>query len=903
MRCLNSLPTSCLHDDSNTATLKFNTALGKDRDEATHTLIYTAERILDTCKLTRGGLLLVALLSGGDYDTGIKGAGIDVATGLARAGFGDSLLETAQSYYAGSLSASAFDRWLRQWREEMRQELRTNSSKCLKTLKPSVASKITDRFPTLAVLEMYVRPVTSEFKPAGSQRGDKAFYELPPSSQPVPTSAYSPPPSPSQFPSSSQPLPSSQSRPSALETKFASDAVAKAHFVDKLGFNFTSEPSIPGLAHICERFFEWGYRERLLHRFYTLVWPFITSRVLRRAAIVTDETRYGGRGSTSSGYITGSLVKRYFTAAASTPRSYSRDRVKGASEGDNTLLSLKITRERRHRSTDDTLEYRIFFDVNMFRSLAEAGIEGTRHPPDTTGLSDWEEDETGDDEKTQGKENKEKDMGTLRLWVPAAVLQLVAPDAVEEWKDKEAKKAEKGKKGKTAAKAKTAQAGEIDHTQSEDDVAKAPVKRKTKAQAKTKAAVREIEPFPMSSPPPIPTYNTDDTDDEATAKTPRRLRVTGADTAPFTLSPMQSMPISLVPGNTGVKSKPGRVDDVFKAKKAVTTGVSVEKPAKKARDVPSRSSRSGVPAADSDEDRPSIAPKVAPVVSKARDPKKNQAGSSKVAKAAELFADVDFIRDFTQRPPLPKSPDRTEKRQPPLRVRPEASKPRTGAVLGSRTVSTESHASTSTAASHVTTASTSTLVSGRNLSLSRSPSKRQPEPFPMSLSSPLGAAAESSDDDDDDDDEDIDWESRFAAASAKGKESAKAVSATKHPRPRTPERRGAQSPHKSPRRNAGQASPRRAGDQTKPSRTLENFWTSSDREPDSDGGNASPTPRKPPSARRPAPKAHPAQNALFEREVIVISSDEEDDHPPPRPINQRGRKRNSDPREVIEISD
>ena len=373
---------------SNTATLAFNQALGKDRDEATHTLIYTAKRILSACQLTRGGLILVALLSGGDYDNGVERAGIDVACSLARAGFGDSLLESAQSYFSGQLSEGAFTRWLKQWRDDIKQELKTNSKGFLKTKKPTLASKFPNNFPPLDVLEMYVRPVTSEFRPAHSTRSGTPLDNFPPSSQPLPSTSYSPPPSPSKFPSSSQPLPSSsQPPPNAFsEAKFASDEAAKTHFTTHLRLNFSSEPSLPGIAHVCERFFEWGYRERILHRFQTLVWPFILPRVLRRATILVDE-RGSSHGSVER--ITKGLVKRYFASAASTPRSFTANSIPRDADDDDTPLLEKITMERTHGSTDHTLEYRVALDVGVFSALAEAGIEGTRHPPDTTGVADW----------------------------------------------------------------------------------------------------------------------------------------------------------------------------------------------------------------------------------------------------------------------------------------------------------------------------------------------------------------------------------------------------------------------------------------------------------------------------------------------------------------------------------
>ncbi len=42
------------------------------------------------------------------------------------------------------------------------------------------------------------------------------------------------------------------------------------------------DPQIPGLAGFYERHFEWGFKELIVKRFRTLIWPGIAFRVLRR---------------------------------------------------------------------------------------------------------------------------------------------------------------------------------------------------------------------------------------------------------------------------------------------------------------------------------------------------------------------------------------------------------------------------------------------------------------------------------------------------------------------------------------------------------------------------------------------------------------------------------------------
>ncbi|KAJ7028163.1 PIN domain-like protein [Mycena alexandri] len=128
----------------------------KNKDEIT---LYTADALKNNSDvgLTLGGILLVALLKGGDYDTvGLPGCGISIAQGLAKGGYGDSLLAAVQNMTAAGLA-----NFLVGWREEVRIELATNSKGHLKSKQKALASKIPDTFPSLRVLNLYVHPTTS----------------------------------------------------------------------------------------------------------------------------------------------------------------------------------------------------------------------------------------------------------------------------------------------------------------------------------------------------------------------------------------------------------------------------------------------------------------------------------------------------------------------------------------------------------------------------------------------------------------------------------------------------------------------------------------------------------------------------------------------------------------------
>ncbi|KAI0282757.1 PIN domain-like protein, partial [Russula aff. rugulosa BPL654] len=133
-----------------TGNSKHTTKNADGRVDGNHSTIYTSADILahPSVQLTRGGLILIGLLSGGDYhQAGLPRCGPGIAHGLAKSGLGDELLEAAQSLTRAELSE-----FLTTWREALRNELRTNSRKHLRSKKPSLAKTIPDSFPDVDVL-------------------------------------------------------------------------------------------------------------------------------------------------------------------------------------------------------------------------------------------------------------------------------------------------------------------------------------------------------------------------------------------------------------------------------------------------------------------------------------------------------------------------------------------------------------------------------------------------------------------------------------------------------------------------------------------------------------------------------------------------------------------------------
>ena len=117
----------------------------------THVDVYRAEDIKSgKSGLDRAGMVLIALMSGGDYiPAGIPGCGPKVACEAARAGFGCDLFKIQRK---DTIS-------LRQWRERLEYELQSNESGFFKTRHKSF--QIPENFPDKAVLYYYIHPVVS----------------------------------------------------------------------------------------------------------------------------------------------------------------------------------------------------------------------------------------------------------------------------------------------------------------------------------------------------------------------------------------------------------------------------------------------------------------------------------------------------------------------------------------------------------------------------------------------------------------------------------------------------------------------------------------------------------------------------------------------------------------------
>ncbi|KAF2744073.1 hypothetical protein M011DRAFT_196456 [Sporormia fimetaria CBS 119925] len=117
----------------------------------THVNVYEATKTKSgPSGLDREGMILVALMSGGDYvPGGIPNCGPKIACEAARGGFGRELCRLTRTDKAG----------LREWRERLQEELKFNRNKVFATKHGAI--KIPEDFPNMEILSYYTHPVVS----------------------------------------------------------------------------------------------------------------------------------------------------------------------------------------------------------------------------------------------------------------------------------------------------------------------------------------------------------------------------------------------------------------------------------------------------------------------------------------------------------------------------------------------------------------------------------------------------------------------------------------------------------------------------------------------------------------------------------------------------------------------
>ena len=124
----------------------------KGNKTPTHVNVLDLPRLKERSRLDPEGMILVALLSGGDYDqNGVAGFGAGLACEAARAGFGADLLHLIRQDDESGLN---------KWRERLQYELESNESGYFRKKHKTV--RIPDSFPDRSIVNYYINPAISE---------------------------------------------------------------------------------------------------------------------------------------------------------------------------------------------------------------------------------------------------------------------------------------------------------------------------------------------------------------------------------------------------------------------------------------------------------------------------------------------------------------------------------------------------------------------------------------------------------------------------------------------------------------------------------------------------------------------------------------------------------------------
>ncbi|KAI9445665.1 hypothetical protein BJY52DRAFT_1315729 [Lactarius psammicola] len=373
------------------------------RVDGNHSSVYTSAEILahPSVQLTRGGLILISLLSGGDYHpAGLARCGTVIAHGLAKCGFGDDLLKAAQS-----LTCDELPNFLTTWREDLRGELRTNSHGHLGSKKPSLAKAISDSFPDINVLLLFANPIISATDASARHTHTPPRWERDPD-------------------------------------------LGKLARLCELHFEW-------GLKDVIIKRFRTILWPSIVLR--ALRRSALEAAAATALAVPESCGTPSGKGKEPSQNTFGTPSK--LPARRFLPVGLGAHNTTGDGDGGLRELIVNIHSSRTHAYTDGILEYRLEIAPAQLVSLACVGIQGLRRPVDVTyDVMPSESEESGGDPDNgdTGKGKKKRGAGPppepdshLRMWMPACMVRPALPDLVKQYEaNLEAKRAKKSSKGK-----------------------------------------------------------------------------------------------------------------------------------------------------------------------------------------------------------------------------------------------------------------------------------------------------------------------------------------------------------------------------------------------------------------------------------------------------------------------
>ncbi|KZT59548.1 hypothetical protein CALCODRAFT_466702 [Calocera cornea HHB12733] len=447
---------------------------GQDgKDDGQHVIIYRASDLEShpDIGLRRGGLILIGLLSGGDYNTsGLMGIGINIAHALAKCGHGDILLDHLEQLKdEASLIPSA----LEEWREAVRRDLKGPSqvTTLLNRKYPAKAKAITDDFPVIKDISAYAAPITS----------------------------------------------------------FSGNR-------DVTVIQWRKKANLGKIAAVCERRFEWGIKDIIIKRFRTTVWQGAVMRTLMETVLRQDESTTipsstprkatarqipntpGTRLADAFLQLDVTSPTRPTHLRKPTSQEASASNTDSSTECLQTIadvnlfdLVLRIHSSRTHPSTDNMLEYRLEIDPAQLVAHTDAGILGTRLPPDEVLDGGFSEVDSDGEAPKKGKKAPPDPLSTLRVWMPAPIVKLACPALVDEFEaiqeGKVAKKTKKMTKKRAATapeRAPTLITAWMLSSDTDEIVAISPPKRSTSTSTQSSSVHQGERPnrllFPVSKP-------------------------------------------------------------------------------------------------------------------------------------------------------------------------------------------------------------------------------------------------------------------------------------------------------------------------------------------------------------------------------------------------------------------
>lgn len=419
------------------------------KDDKNHTKVYRLADITahPEVRLTRGGMILIGLMKGGDYHPGgLARCGPVIAHGLAQCGFGDTLFQAAQNHSLEELVA-----FLVSWRHELRQELLTNSQGYIGKKQPALAKTIPDSFPDIDVLLSYVNPITSE------TMGKADYYD--------------------QLTWGKEP------------------DLGKLAANCELSFEWGYKEAI------IKRFRTVIWHAAILRILRRAVLDLDAKGGQPRGPTATPRKK-GAAKPEPVGTPSKMIAKHFSSLTLGTLRGYLSD----CEDDEDERLIIKIHSSRNHVSTDGILEYRLEIAPAQLVRIAESGIKGLRVPE---GPDEWVDDDDDDEGSKKGAKKPPPDPEShMRVWMPACMVRLVEPGLVAEYEAIQAKKLEKkSAKGRSnVTKAKSTIVSELGPEGSSGDelpINKPKPARKAALQAKV-TATASIAVLPQGSPPPEP---------------------------------------------------------------------------------------------------------------------------------------------------------------------------------------------------------------------------------------------------------------------------------------------------------------------------------------------------------------------------------------------------------------